>query len=423
MIPQPRPTALRNTCVLETPDAALNAAFQYAKDNLARCMRWYTLGWGMSNAPHMYTIVVGRDTGWMSMGTDYIAPWFAPEALKVFGDRQKPNGQILEYIDMETDERVDYGLNIADNTPYYIWGVWHHWQQYQDRAFLDAFLPSTRAAGDYLLREIHDNGLLCSIPVGDDRFGITSWRNIIPDTVLAGEVTEINALTAHALRQAAQLTGEARYADGAQHIAQAINRELWTGENYALNRFEGRLDASITGDNLFPLLTGIADATQRKKVLARLSEPDFWTPRGMRTVPNTSPIYHPSRGFGLVGGSWPNLTLWYAAAVAQDDPDRALAALDMVAQPVVQASNPAANVVHGEFPEFFDGDTGVNGGMHLSPWVAPTFIWAVLEGLLGLTWQDGVAHFDPHWPSDWTEVRLRNVPSRDGSTDFVLRRE
>lgn len=117
---QPRPTALRNTCILETPSETLNMAFRYAKDNLARCMRYYTLGWGMSNAPHHYTIVVGRDTGWMCLGTDYVAPWFAPEALKIFRDRQKPNGQILEFVDMETDDRADYGLNASDNTPFYI---------------------------------------------------------------------------------------------------------------------------------------------------------------------------------------------------------------------------------------------------------------------------------------------------------------
>ena len=70
----PISTALQNTCILETPDETLNRAFVLAKDNIARCMRYYTLGWGMSNAPHHYTIVVGRDTGWMSAGADYVAP-------------------------------------------------------------------------------------------------------------------------------------------------------------------------------------------------------------------------------------------------------------------------------------------------------------------------------------------------------------
>jgi hypothetical protein len=87
-----RVTAFQATCVLETPDPIVNKAFQYAKENIAWCMRSYTLGWGMSNAPHLHSIVVGRDTGWMCMGCDYVAPWFAPRALDIFRERQMPNG-------------------------------------------------------------------------------------------------------------------------------------------------------------------------------------------------------------------------------------------------------------------------------------------------------------------------------------------
>jgi glycogen debranching enzyme len=340
----------------------------------------------------------------------------------VFRDRQKLNGQIIEYVDMESGVWSDYGLNVADNTPLYLWAIWHHWQQYQEVSFLDEFLPSVRAGGDHLLREIGKNDLIRSIPNGVATEGITSWRNIIPDTVIAGEVTEINAWSALALRLAADVSGDERYRAGAERIAQAVNQTLWLGDHYALNRFDAKVNPQMTGDNLFPLLADIANADQRQRVLDRLGQPDFWTPRGLRTVPNSDPAYHPNFGFGLVGGSWPNLTLWYAAAMARHDPDRALAALEMVAQPVVEASNPDINVIHSEFPEYFDGDSGINRGMHLSPWVAPTFIWAVLEGLLGLTWKSGQAEFSPHWPTGWNEVRIRNLPSSGGAADVVLTR-
>ena len=120
-------------------------------------MRYYTLGCGMSNAPHDYAIVVGRDTGWMSIGADLVAPWFAPAALAAFRDRQKPNGQVLEYIDLESGFSEDYGLNIADNTPFYLWAVWHHWRQYNDANFQAAFRDSVRAAAGHLLAESGPN--------------------------------------------------------------------------------------------------------------------------------------------------------------------------------------------------------------------------------------------------------------------------
>lgn len=145
-------TALRNTCQLTTPSPIVNEAFRIAKDHVARCMRWYSLGWGMSNSPHSCTIVVGRDTGWMTIGADYVAPWFAPEALKVFRDRQQANGKILEYVDMESGESTDYGLNVSDNTPYYLWALCHHWQVHSDERFLDAFaLCNTRRRFPHLL--------------------------------------------------------------------------------------------------------------------------------------------------------------------------------------------------------------------------------------------------------------------------------
>jgi glycogen debranching enzyme len=415
----PTSTALQNTCVLETPSETLNRAFTFAKDNIARCMRYYTLGWGMSNAPHHYTIVVGRDTGWMGVGADYVAPWFAPEALKIFRDRQKPNGQIIEFVDMETDRQEDYGLNIADNTPLYIWGVWHHWVQHADAGFRSAFLPSVRAAAEHLLPERGPRGLLEAVPAGVEVRGIASWRNIIPGGVIAGEVTEINTLSAMALRRAAEFCAEPRYARAAGEIEEAINAHLWRDGGYLLTQHAGADVAQVTGDAVFPVLWGVAPPERARRVLDRLGRPDFWTARGLRTVPTSDPLYDPRAGFGLIGGSWPNLTLWYAAAVARHDPDRALAALETVAEPVL-AADEAAHLNAGEFAEWFDGETDANGGMRLSPWVAPTFIWAVMEGLLGLTWRAGEPAFAPHWPAGWEKVAIRRLPCGGGYRDVVV---
>jgi glycogen debranching enzyme len=417
----PTVTALQNTCVLNTPSPLINEAFRFAKDNIARCMRYYTLGWGMSNFPIQYARVVGRDTGWMVIGTDYVAPWFAAEALKVFRDRQKPNGQILEFIDLETGEYDDYGLNVADNTPFYLWATCHHWEQFHHPAFHADFLTSVKAAADYLLNEMGPDDLLVSVPAGVGMQGLTTWRNIISDKATPGEVTEINALSALALHMTAAFTGDERYAAGARRIAEAIDRYLWHRGNYLLYRDRGVPNPQITGDTVFPLICDLASDSQRLQVLQRLAAPDFWTDRGLRTVPNTDAEYNPMSDFGLLGGSWPNLTLWYAAAVARHEPLRAVDALERVARPVVEKLDPQMNVNLKEFAEYFHGETNVNRGMHLSPWVAPTFIWSVMEGLLGLTWHAGHAHFAPHLPEAWHEVTVTNMPCAVGAIDVILR--
>jgi glycogen debranching enzyme len=262
--------------------------------------------------------------------------------------------------------------------------------------------------------------LVCTIPTGTGPRGCSSWRNIIDGYVLAGEVTEINALTARALRHAADFTGDNRFSQGADRISEAINDQLWAGDRYLLTRYEGVNNLQITGDQLFPLFCGIAPEERARKILERLSCPDFWNVRGMRTVPNTDQAYHPSRDFGLMGGSWPNLTLWYAACVAPCDPDAALAAIERVARPLVEPMKSEVNVHEAEFAEWFDGDTGINRGMHLSPWVAPTFIWAVMEGLLGLRWNNGQAVFKPNWPKGWDRITINNIPNAGDPISMVL---
>jgi glycogen debranching enzyme len=289
--------------------------------------------------------------------------------------------------------------------------------------FRSEFLASVRAAADHMVRAIGPNDLLVSIPAGVMMQGITSWRNIIPDTIIAGEVTEINALSARALNMAAEFTGDSTYADAAERIIHAINTHLWKDDYYLLYRRDGVENPQVTVDALFPIMSGVTEKERTRKILDRLEQPDFWTERGLRTIPNTDPMYDPAAAFGLIGGSWPNPTLWYAVVVAPFDANRALAALERVAKPVVEPQDPSLNINQSEFPEYFHSETGVNLGMKLSPWVAPSVIWAVMEGLLGTTWKHGQPSFQPHWPDGWEEITITNLPTGNGSIDVILRRD
>ena len=85
--------------------------------------------------------------------------------------------------------------------------------------------------------------------------------------------------------------------------------------------------------------------------------------------------------------------------------------------------SPVRGLNEGEYAEWFDGETDANGGMRLSPWVAPTFIWAVMEGLLGLTWRAGEPAFAPHWPAGWDEVTIGRLPCCGGYRNIRLQRQ
>ncbi len=66
------------------------------------------------------------------------------------------------------------------------------------------------------------------------------------------------------------------------------------------------------------MLFGVAGPQERRAILSRLNEADFVTPVGLRTISTADAWYFPSYGFGLLGGVWPDLTLWFAVALARN---------------------------------------------------------------------------------------------------------
>src|SRR5207245_30716 len=99
-------------------------------------------------------------------------------------------------------------------------------------------------------------------------WGISGWRNIIPQGQISGVVTEINAECAYALRLGAlvaRLMGEdaaaERYAAAAEALRAAINTRLVSERTglYVLNIDpDGVKQHDLTGDQIFPVLFGVA---------------------------------------------------------------------------------------------------------------------------------------------------------------------
>ncbi len=65
----------------------------------------------------------------------------------------------------------------------------------------------------------------------------------------------------------------------------------------------------------------------------------------------------------------------------------------------------------GQFSEWFDGDSLVNRGMRLSPWEAPRFLWAAVEGICGVVLRPDPEppKVQPLLPLEWKWIGLRNL--------------
>lgn len=415
------------------PDPEVERAVHWAAVNMLRVQHRYPAGWGFTNDPPQ-DIVVVRDVAWYCLGSDWFTPDFSramQELVLRYG--VEPSGKFTEYLRAAQvpPSKDDYGLTLNDDTPLFLLAVLHHVQVTGDLDYLRQVYPVLRRAGEAILACERDGLLFVEAP-GTNVWGIASWRNIIQGYRLTGAVTEIQAECAAALRALAEAAREAgdpegaeRFGAAAARLIEALDRELADRERgrYLLYRTpDGQAFADEAADQVFPLLFDVASPQMAERVGRRLLSPAYWTPYGCRTVPVDDPSYDPNFGWQLMGGVWPNLTAWVAYATRRLQPDvvadalRRIWSISEVARPRDHGS-----VCPGQFPERLDGERPISRGMALSPWMPPTYVWLLVEGLFGIrpTWH-GALRVEPSLPQAWRWAALRDLPFRGRHVTLVL---
>jgi hypothetical protein len=395
-----------------TPSPAINRGVVWAKCNMLRVIKEYPQGWGSTNSPPS-DILVSRDTSWFVHGYDYLLPWFSRDALELFNRFLEPTGQVVEYVRGVSGYKTAYELNVNDDTPLHIIAILHHYNATLDDAWLRSVFPLVLKIAEYMLAQRDGNGLLFCRAGGLDMFGITSWRNIIPLYNLDGAVTEINAEAYFALEATARLAAIVddraawqRFSHEASALREAMLAKLFNADAsaFVLNYdTDGNYQDNFTADEVFPVLFEVAEPPIRRAILKRLLESDFTTPVGLRTISTGDSWYFPSHGFGLLGGVWPDLTLWFAVALARNGaPHEAAHWLERIYD--AMEGGVARNTVPGQFGEWFDGGSLTNRGMYLSPWTGAKYLWAVGETVCGLDGYrtSGRLHLTPLLPPDWS---------------------
>ena len=415
---------------LMTPSLVVNRGVVWAKCNMLRVIKEYPQGWGSTNSPPS-DILVSRDTSWFVHGFDYFLPQFSRDAIELFNRFIEPSGQVVEYVRGVSGFSTSYELNINDDTPLHLIAILHHYNATLDHEWVGRLLPLIVKIADYLLTQRDGNGLVYCNAKGVDMHGITSWRNIIPFYTLDGAVTEINAEAVFALDAAAMLCavagdGEhwATYSQEARTMREKMIAHLYNADTgaFVLNYDkDGNYQDNLTADEVFPVLFNIAAPAERRRILERLSESDFVTPVGLRTISIADSWYFPSHGFGLLGGIWPDLTLWFAVALARNGfPERAAHWLEAIYASM--EAGVSRNTVPGQFAEWFDGGSLTNRGMYMSPWTSAKYLWAVAETVCGLDGYrtSGRPHLSPLIPPEWNWTAAVRVRWGAGRCTYVI---
>ncbi len=411
--------------VVFTPNEEVNRGVLWAKANMLRILIKAPSGWCFVNDPTRSNNSVARDTAWFAYGADYLRPEFSRDSLRAYVKRQEKSGLVIEYYDIRGGKTENYGLNINDNTPLLILALWHHYNTTGDRDFLKEVYPAAKKAADYLLSQRNDQGLVWCTATGTSDYGIVGWRNVISNYCLSGATTEVNSECYAALKTVSHMARilerhdeSARFVDEARALRDAINKHLTNPANglYYLNiDIEGRPRTDVTSDLVFPVMFGVADDETSARIISRLSERDFWTAAGLRTVPRDAVEYDPdgtsSGPYGLQGGVWVGVSFWFAFAASSYNAEFMDLALSNSFRNY-SADPRRNNTVPGQFSEWLHGETLVNQGMMLSPWFPPRYLWAAIEGAAGLDLSDDELRLKPRLAPQWKWLGVRNLPYR-----------
>lgn len=417
--------------ILRTPDRDVNQGVLWAKANMLRVQTYRPTGWCFTNDPTRSNNSVGRDTAWMSFGADYMRPGFARESLAAYFRLQQKSGKIVEYYDVRNEKWEDYGLNVNDNTPLIVIALWHHYAVTGNQKFLAQCYPGAVRAMEYMLSQRNEDGLIWCSSIGTADWGIVGWRNIIPDYRISGASTEVNSECFAALDGLAEMSAllgeqknERRFRREAHALREAINAHLVNPENdlyYLAIDVDGTPRTEVTADLIFPVLCEVAPPERAARIIGALSDAAFWTDAGIRTVPRDDLGYGATDGFGLLGGVWVAVTYWFAMASAKYNPAFMARALATTFRHFSRDPR-RNNTVPGQFSEWLHGEILVNQGMMLSPWDAPRYLWAAIEGAGGLDVYGQEAHIAPNLSADWRWLTAINVPFRGKDIAWIALR-
>ena len=413
--------------VLRTPSVDVNHGVLWAKANMLRVQTYTPTGWCFTNDPTRSNNSVGRDTAWMTFGADYLDPDFARESLSAYFRLQQPNGKIIEYYDVRNGTWDDYGLNVNDDTPLVVIALSHHIAATGNDDFLRECYPCAVRAMEYMLSQRNADGLIWCTATGTADWGIVGWRNIIPHYRISGASTELNSACYAALVVLSELArhlGDEKaqtFRAAAKELRDAINTHLVNPENdlYLLNiDVDGARRTDVTADLIFPVLFDVAPPDRAARIISALSDAQFWTDAGIRTVPRNALDYGPVKAYGLLGGVWVAVSYWFAFAASKHQPSFMAKAL-ATSFHHFSIDPRRNNTVPGQFSEWLHGEILSNQGMMLSPWDAPRYLWAAIEGAGGLRVMQLRDEINPALADEWRWLTAINVPFRGGSIAWI----
>jgi glycogen debranching enzyme len=427
---------LANSVSIETPDKALNEAFQWAVVSIEQ-LRAKAVPTGETALVAGYYASADSARpgfGWF-FGRDAL---YTLDAVNGYGDfdlskaeleflihRQRADGKIMhEYS--QTAAAIDwrafpYMYAAADATPLFLLAIDDYVRSSGDTAFLAANREAIEKA--WTFETTHDTD---GDGIYDNSQGtgwVESWPGGMPHQEVYLALLDQQASTAMAHLEGL-LKDPARSAAAqqrAEKVAAAINAEYYDAEKgcYAFSRnADGTLDRTTTVYPAIAWWSGKSILAHPEGCTRQLAAHTLNTDWGLRDISTDEKIYD---GTSYHQGSvWPLFTGW--AALAEYRAGQPLAGYQMLME--------NANLTHaqdlGAVTELLSGDFFVPFGRSTSHqlWSSAMVITPTLRGLFGIDIdaQTKTITVNPHLPAGWEgqAAEVKNISVPGGSVSLLF---
>jgi glycogen debranching enzyme len=448
---------LANSTSIETPDKALNEAFQWAVVSIeqlrARVQPPQRQG-PVAGDPGQGTDETALVAGYYSSG-DSARPgfgWFFGRdslytlyAVNGYGDfalskneleflihRQRADGKIMhEYS--QTAAAIDwqafpYMYAAADSTPLFLLAVEDYVRASGDTGFLTANREAIEKAWTFETDPTHDTDHDGIYDNSQGTGWVESWPGAMPhqEIYLALLDQQASAAMANLEKMLQSPEKSAAAQQRADTIAKTIEAEYYDREKscYAFSHnTDGSQDRSST---VYPALAWWSNLPSGKSILAhpdgclqQFTAHTLNTDWGLRDVSSDEKFYD---GMSYHQGSvWPLFTGW--AALAEYRGGQPLAGYQML----MENANLTRAQDLGAVTELLSGDFFVPFGRSTSHqlWSSAMVITPTLRGLFGISIdaQTKTITVNPHLPASWDHAEIHNIHCAGATTSISLTRD
>jgi hypothetical protein len=260
----------------------------------------------------------------------------------------------------------------------------------RDKKLIKKWFPLVKKTGEGLA-SLLQGGLVQASTESPD-----GWRRRLGAGFPTGSTSEVNLLVVRALRDASTVaylagkgTESAKFREQSERVLNAINEKLRDPESGALSLNldpRGVIHRETTIDQAVGLSYFTLDQNLSSAVVHRLTEKDFDTGYGPRTVPISNNLYYsPSYGEGQLGGYWTRAALSHSLLAFQNGyPSIGSAQLEKIAR-LVHLDAERLGGMPGEFPYWIDTERRQVAGLGSDPVACSRLIESVIFGECGLS--------------------------------------